>query len=338
MNSCKPIFFVCVAVLALAVPSLAVIPIKGNSSHGFGDGIGSWNETGNFLGVTTTSLAYNTLFPAGQQASDVYSLGNGIYEQVDCNGGGTCDVGGGTTVEFAFQVPVSQIQNGMVTFSNFTGSISTLEVESCASPTKFNGNLGPGFLCTTYPKGTGSLNVNACQTGTTLTFTLTGSYSTLPSITFLMEDPNTDSTLTAPALSSQPATCATQPPVLVDFVAAAIPVASTPCKNCVNGSTAGTIGLAAPLVFIPHNTPTLQLLLYYHDNGYYGDCKLTFTIAQSGTVLTTTSSTFSGFQQNQTGAVTLSVTPPIASGAAVLKGSLKCGTYSIGITGPLYFQ
>jgi hypothetical protein len=227
----------------------------------------------------------------------------------------------------------------MVTFNNFTGSLSALEIESCSNPTQFAGNPGPGFLCTTYPSGTGNLSVNACQTGTTLTFTLTGSLTNLGSVSFLMQYPNNNSSVSGPTLGLTPAACATTPSILVDFVAAALPLANTPCLNCVNGSTAGTLGLSAPIVYIPHGTSTLQLVLYYHDYSYSGSCKLTFSIAQNKVTLATVTGTISEVTPGTVGYGTGQLpTPAVSPGAALLKGSLKCGTRSIGITGPLFFQ
>lgn len=343
MKSCKSLLFVSIAVIGFAVPSLGSM-IRGNSSHGLGDGVDSWNETGSLLGVSTTSLAYNTFFPSGQQAAPVYAMANGSYEQVDCSGGGSCDVGDSTAIDFVFQIPVSQIQNGMVSFANYTGSITNVQALSCDKPAAFSGNAGPGFLCTTYAKGYGNLNVDACQTGTTVTFILSGSsLPTLGSVTFLVDDPNTASSLSAPTLTSQPAACAAQPSILVDFVAAALPLANTPCTKCVNGTTPGTLGLSAPMIYIPQNTPTLELVLYYQDNSYAGDCKLTFSITRGQTVLTTVSKTLTGSSSLSPGTVGYGWMSPVATptaspGAAVLHGSLKCGPHSIGITGPLNFQ
>src|SRR5438270_2509217 len=229
---------VCFAVIGFAVPALAVIPIKGNSSHGIGNGSNSWNVTGNFLGVSTTSLAYNTLFPDGQQASEVYDLGNGVSEQVDCTSNQSCNVGDTTPVDFIFQIPVSQIKDGMVTFTSYQGPVSALEVESCSGPSQFGGNQGPGFLCSTYPSGPGNLSVTDCLNGQTLTFTLSGSLNSLGSITFVMQNHNTAHVLQKPALAPQPIAC---PAVMASFVVADAPLANTPCLNCVNGSTTGTL-------------------------------------------------------------------------------------------------
>jgi hypothetical protein len=207
MNFRNSLLFVFITFNLLSAAALGTVPIKGNSAHGIGNGSDNWNVTENFLDVSTISLKYNTLFSGSQQSAQVYSVGDGVYEQLGCTSGSSCNVGDETPVDFMFQVPVSQIQNGMVTFTNFTGAISTLEVESCDGPAKLGSGNGPGFLCTTYPNGTGNLSVNACLTGTngsSLTFTLSGSLTSLGSVTFLMQYPNTTGTVSGPTLASTP--------------------------------------------------------------------------------------------------------------------------------------
>src|SRR5205823_5644895 len=109
-------------VLALAlglgsVPALAThIPLRGNSSEGIDTGVGSWNIT-SVLGATTL-LNYNTA--NNYSAAPVFSLGNGSFEQIACSSNSQCSVGDGTALDFLFQVPVTQIKNGTITFTNFT--------------------------------------------------------------------------------------------------------------------------------------------------------------------------------------------------------------------------
>jgi hypothetical protein len=338
MNSCKGLFFVFAVTVGLySIPALGstAVAIKGNSIHGIGDGSGSWNVTASFLGVSTTTLAYNTLFTGSQQEAPVYALANSVYEQLGCTSNASCNVGDGTPVDFMFQIPVSQIQGGLVTFTNFTGTLPTLEIESCDGPSTLS--EGPGFLCTTYPSGTGNLSVGACLSGTTLTFMLSGSLTSLGSVTFLLQYPNTAATLSAPTMAATPKACAA-PAILADFVAADSPLANTPCFNCVNGSTSGTFGLTEPLVYIS-GTSTIQLVLYYEDSSYKGTCELTFTIKQGSTVLSTVSTNITGFTAKTVGYVYQQITPPTAIGATTLTGSLKCGSNpTTSASGPLYFQ
>jgi len=189
-------------VLALTVglstfPAFATsIKIRGNSSEGIGTGSGSWNISG-LLG-STTALNYNTanVYPS----ASVLSLGNGAFEQLSCSSNSQCAVGDGTPLDFLFQVPVTQIKNGTITFTNFTGSIADVFSQSCDG-----GDFqGPGFLCSTFANGTGNLSIDGNLNGKTLTLTISGSLQNISSLTFLLQEANDSSTLSGPRLAAVP--------------------------------------------------------------------------------------------------------------------------------------
>jgi len=189
MQVCKRfgvVSFACL-VLCLASTSASGITIKGNSSHGIGNGNGSWNVT-SLLG-STTSLSY------GGGSASVFSLGNGTYEQLACDDGSSCTLGDGTQIDVLFQIPASQIQGGTVTFNNFTfGSASGVQLLACDQSTSFQ----PGFLCSSGGLGLSVTNVSLV--GTTLTFS--GFPSGVNSFTFLLPYANTGANYSGPTLGA----------------------------------------------------------------------------------------------------------------------------------------
>lgn len=354
------VFHAFVLTMLFSVPALATT-IKGNSSHGVDNGDGSWNVT-SVLG-STVSLDYNPIFDncpsqftcSGSGSAPVYPVPNftNVYEQAACSAGGNSDgypcpdftdsknVTFTNAVDFIFQIPVSQLQNERVTFTNFRGTLADLEVEYCDGPgsSPFPLDDGPGFLCSNYNGAPPSnLSASACLNGTTLTFVLNGPLTNLGSVTFLMLESQASSTsLAGPVLAKTFQPCPA-PSIQADFVAVDLPLAKTPCFNCVNGATGGTFGMTVPIISVPKTDSTLQLLMYYGDNSYTGSCKLTFTIEQGQKVLATVSSTISGFEAGKAGYLKQQIQRPAAAGETTLNGTLKCGNTTTSAAGYVYFK
>jgi len=187
-----------ISVLAIcySIPGSATsITIAGNSSHGTGDGSGTWNVTSD-LG-TTTQLTYDGGSSAG------IDLGNGISLQLVCNAansGGSCALGNGNPIDYLFQVPVSQLSNGTITFNNFISPTALpLTVQSLYCD-ESEGN-GPGALCSMLPNNGAGITIDGTLNGTTLMLSVGGDLTNVTDVTFQLPDSNLSPTLSGPTMA-----------------------------------------------------------------------------------------------------------------------------------------
>ena len=137
--------------------------------------------------------------------------------------------------------------------------------------------------------------------------------------------------MTIPATSSAKA-----PKFLLNFVAASEPLGGVPCFSCVNGTEAGTLGIAVPGNFVPTHS-TWNYYLSFTSVSFKGKCTLAWAITSGKKVV----DKFSGpATVGSTGVYFYgaSRSRPSFSGSAVLTGKLTCGGKAQTTTAPMQFQ
>jgi hypothetical protein len=145
----------------------------------------------------------------------------------------------------------------------------------------------------------------------------------------------------------------TSPLVIADFAAITSPVAGMPCFGCVNGTTAGTFGLASPSGYVALSDTTDQLVIYYTDvscplPGRSPQAFVTFKVVQGKTIGFDSAGLVQGFSAGSSGYVTQEESAGgsqswagygFVPGPATLVGGVRCQgqTSPDQVRVPIYF-
>jgi hypothetical protein len=128
------------------------------------------------------------------------------------------------------------------------------------------------------------------------------------------------------------------PSVVGSYIAMTLEVNGLPCFNCVNGFTNGTFGTGDPLGYINSTLTTLQILWVYFDVTDTNVCQLSIVMTQGTKTLASASGSFAP-SPGGVFTATLKVTRKSTwHGAALMTGSIVCGSTTATNKGSVYFQ
>jgi hypothetical protein len=128
-------------------------------------------------------------------------------------------------------------------------------------------------------------------------------------------------------------------PWLINFVSAGVAQSGVPCISCVSGAqTQDNIGLTGPSSYVPSGSEW-QYSLSFTDISFTGKCKLSWAITAGKKVVDKFAATLNLPSAGGFVLYALNRARPAYSGAALLTGTVSCGTTGTQKTqAPLYFQ